>query len=91
MELQIAQVYQLLQEMEKNGDYGLIGGDFNLIPPGKPFDRLSEETQKYYNSQGTEMQLLYDKYQPIPTYEEVNGDDYQKWFTAMSTKDKEKI
>jgi endonuclease/exonuclease/phosphatase family metal-dependent hydrolase len=85
MELQVAQVDKFLNEIERSGNYGFIGGDFNLIPPGKQFDLLPEKSKKYYNPKGTEIKLLFDKYKTVPSYEELNGPDYMKWMTAMST------
>ncbi len=85
LEMQVNQVDEILGDIEKAGSYGFIAGDFNLIPPGKAFSRLAPDSQKYYNPNGSEIKVLYDKYNALPTFDEVNGDDYKKWFSAMST------
>lgn len=90
MSRQIAQVDQLLSDLEKQGNVGFIGGDFNLIPPGKAFSRLSEKTKGYYNPEGSEIKLLYDNYKVIPTLAEVDGPDYLKWAASTGTAGKVK-
>lgn len=88
MELQVSKVDELLDKVERSGNYGFIGGDFNLIPPGKHFDLLPEKSKKYYNSKGTEIKVLFDKYKTVPSYEQLNGPDYMKWMTYTSKANK---
>ena len=81
MERQVALVDQILEKIENTGRYGFIGGDFNLIPSGKPYSRLPEKSKPHFNPKGTEIQVLFDKFNTVPTFDEVNGSRYRKWLT----------
>ena len=85
MEKQVALVDQLLTQIEQRKEIGFIAGDFNLIPPGKAYDRLSDFNKRYYHPNGTEIAVLFHKYFTIPTIADLNGDDYEKWYTNMAT------
>jgi len=50
MEKQVARVDALLTQISRSGAPGFIAGDFNLIPPGKAYERLSAYNKRllYY-------------------------------------------
>jgi endonuclease/exonuclease/phosphatase family metal-dependent hydrolase len=59
----------------------VLGGDFNLLPfDDAAYQRLAPEQQKYYNPQ-SELKFLTDKFQVVPTIEDTNGVDFEKWLT----------
>ncbi len=89
MERQVGQVDKILSKMEQEGNFGFIGGDFNLLPPGKAFSRLGRE-QEYYNPTGSEIKPLFDKFKPVPTYAELEGENYKDWYTHTATSSPEK-
>jgi len=91
MEKQIEQVDQLFIDIEKNKGLGFVAGDFNLIPPGSAYERLSAFNKRYFNAQGTEIALLFEKYLTVPGIEEVNGINYEKWYTNMATNKDPKV
>lgn len=80
MEKQVKQVLLLLEKTTQAGFSWIIGGDFNLIPPGKAYSLLPEDQQRYFEEK-TELEPLFEKYQSVPSVEEANGADYEKWFT----------
>ncbi len=69
---QIEEIHSLLNEKSSDGTPWIIGGDFNLEPPGngKP-GRQGEEVIK----------PLYEEYRAVPGYEEVNGPNPEDWYT----------
>jgi endonuclease/exonuclease/phosphatase family metal-dependent hydrolase len=91
MEKQIEQVDKLLIDIEKNNGIGFAGGDFNLIPPGNAYRRLSAFNKRYYNELGTELAPLFEKYLMVPGLNEVNGENYQRWYTNMATDSDPKV
>jgi endonuclease/exonuclease/phosphatase family metal-dependent hydrolase len=91
MEKQVSQVDQLLTQISRSGSVGFIGGDFNLIPPGEAYKRLSEYNKGYYNPSGTEIEILFKKYLSVPALADLVGDDYTKWYTNMVTNANPKI
>ena len=66
---QVKEVHSLLEQTSSAGNPWIIGGDFNLQPPGT----------------GTEeegvLKPLFDNYRAAPGYEEVNGPEPANWYT----------
>lgn len=80
-EIQLAETDNVLSELDAAGIPWVLGGDFNLLPyDDAAYTRLAPEQQKYYNPE-SEIKFLTDKYQVIPTVEETNGADFEKWLT----------
>jgi len=79
--IQLAEVDNVLSELDAAGIPWVLGGDFNLLPfDDAAYARLAPEQQKYYNPK-SEIKFLTDKYQVAPTVEEVTGSDFAQWFT----------
>ncbi len=57
----------------------LIGGDFNLLMPGI-YAAMPDRQKAYYNPT-TELALLTDLYQSVPSLADATGNDKDKWFT----------
>jgi endonuclease/exonuclease/phosphatase family metal-dependent hydrolase len=83
MEKQVDQVKSILDTLSSEDFSWVIGGDFNLLPPGKAYNLLPDEFKKAYKKD-TEIMPLFDNYQVVPNYEQVNGLEYSKWFTHFS-------
>jgi endonuclease/exonuclease/phosphatase family metal-dependent hydrolase len=81
MQQQVAQVGALLDSLTQAGHPWLIGGDFNLLPPGQ-YERVSDSQKRFYQP-ASELQVLYDKYQAIPGPAEINGPDAAEWLTQF--------
>ncbi|MBS3812440.1 endonuclease/exonuclease/phosphatase family protein [Candidatus Bipolaricaulota bacterium] len=77
---QVNKIDRLLRETDTEGRPWILGGDFNLLPPGEKGDEYVETRNGVYGDE-REIKVLFDNYQPVPTYEEVNGDDNEDWFT----------
>ena len=79
MQNQVAAVNDRLETLSRTGNPWLIGGDFNLLPPGQ-FDKLRADQQINFRPE-TELQLLFDKYQALPNLVDTRGDEAQQWLT----------
>ncbi len=80
-DVQLAEIDKVLSDLDAAGIPWALGGDFNLLPyDDAAYQRLAPEQQKYYNPE-SELKLLTDRYQIVPTMEEVTGADFAKWLT----------
>jgi endonuclease/exonuclease/phosphatase family metal-dependent hydrolase len=80
-ELQLAEMHRIFASLSQKGIPWLIGGDFNLLPPGTAaYDRLPSEHRKSYSPQ-SEIEFLFDRHRGIPGETDLNGPDYAGWFT----------
>lgn len=80
MERQVAAVLGLLKTLDDEGVPWVIGGDFNLLPPGGAYLRLAASQQSYFNPR-TEIEPLFSRYRAVPSLLEANGGQRQSWFT----------
>jgi endonuclease/exonuclease/phosphatase family metal-dependent hydrolase len=90
MKRQVSSIYQIMKKLTDRDTPVVVGGDFNLIPPGIHYNILSEKNKKKFNSKGSEIKPLFDEFGTVPTYKELNRIAYRKWFTAMGTQLKNK-
>jgi len=82
MERQVVRVRNLLQGLSAQGKDWAIGGDFNLLPPGGAYDRLSRNQQKYYKPQ-TELAPFFDEFQAVPSAGEADSDSAGEFYTQF--------
>ena len=82
MQRQVAETRDLLDDLTAAGEPWVIGGDFNLLPPGRQYDDLRPPQQAYY-LEDTELSVLTDAYGSVPSVDEANGDDREQWFTHV--------
>lgn len=68
---QVEEIQSIIKETSSEGYPWVIGGDFNLKPPGT-------ETE---GDGGKVIKPLFDNYQAVPGYEEVNGSSQKDWYT----------
>jgi endonuclease/exonuclease/phosphatase family metal-dependent hydrolase len=81
MQRQVAMVSELLDRLSASGQPWLIGGDFNLLPPGAAaYERLKEHEKPAYLAE-TELRPLFERYQVVPGPAEIDGPDAALWFT----------
>ncbi len=71
---QVEEIQGLLKERSESGFPWVIGGDFNLRPPGRGGGDGSEEVIK----------PLFESYRAMPGYEEINGPNPEDWYTYFS-------
>lgn len=82
MEKQVKEVKELLDEKTKKDIPWIIGGDFNLLPPGRSYSRM-EDSEKAYYQEKTELAKIFNDYKGIPAIKNVESNDYAKWFTHI--------
>ena len=81
MQRQVAFLKELLIQRGDEGFPWIIGGDFNLLPPGQ-YDSL-QESERHYFQKETEMQSIYDQFNVIPALEDLNKGNDQQWNTHL--------
>jgi endonuclease/exonuclease/phosphatase family metal-dependent hydrolase len=80
MQQQVALTKGLIDDLGTAGNPWVLGGDFNLLPPGPQFENLPIDQRVYYESD-SELAVLTDTYPSVPSLEEANGTDASTWFT----------
>ena len=78
MDRQVAVVKKALENLE--GFPWLLGGDFNLLPPGIPRSDLPQDEWVFYNAK-TEITPLFDAFQSSVSRETLAGPDRARYFT----------
>ena len=81
LQKQVMQVNELLTQLDSASTPWIIGGDFNLLPPGQ-FSNLTVKQQGYYRPQ-SEIAALTDKHRCIPSINDLRNEP-DKWFTFNS-------
>ncbi len=79
LQQQVEEVDAVLSGLSKENYQFVAGGDFNLLPPGQR-DRLPAAEAEAYR-ETTEMALLYEKFQVIPSLANLNGPESARWLT----------
>jgi endonuclease/exonuclease/phosphatase family metal-dependent hydrolase len=79
MEQQVAAVQALLEQLAAERVSWVLGGDFNLLPPGQ-YQKLAGDQRVYY-AQSTQLAVLYDRYQAVPSLADVTGPAAAAWVT----------
>jgi endonuclease/exonuclease/phosphatase family metal-dependent hydrolase len=80
MQRQVGLVASNLQELTAARNPWVIGGDFNLLPPGPQYDNLPIDQRVYYQSR-SELAVLTDVFPVVPALADANGPDAPSWFT----------
>jgi endonuclease/exonuclease/phosphatase family metal-dependent hydrolase len=80
MQQQVARTRDLLDELTAAEEPWVIGGDFNLLPPGRQYDDLGPAQQAYYEPD-SELSVLTDAHASVPSVDEASGPDREQWFT----------
>jgi endonuclease/exonuclease/phosphatase family metal-dependent hydrolase len=79
MERQIQKVLERLTCLDLRGEPWILGGDFNLLPPGQSV-RLDPESRGMHR-EPSEIAALYERYTGVPTVAEATGEQRQRFFT----------
>ena len=79
MERQIERLLWRLKALDDERRPWILGGDFNLLPPGQSA-LLSRETRGLHR-EPTEICSIYDRYAGVPTVAEATGKQRQRYFT----------
>jgi len=82
MQQQVAKVIQRLEALNQADTPWLIGGDFNLLPPGQ-FSQLSPDQQSNFRAE-TELTPLFARYNVTPNVENTTGHNSPHWYTMFT-------
>ncbi|NNC91171.1 MAG: endonuclease/exonuclease/phosphatase family protein [Acidimicrobiia bacterium] len=80
MQRQVALVGSNLRALSAAGNPWVIGGDFNLLPPGPQYANLPVDQRVYYQPR-SELAVLTDAYPVVPSVADANGPAAAAWFT----------
>ncbi len=80
MQRQVARVRELLAGETAAGRPWLIGGDFNLLPPGPQYANLAPAFRAYYQPQ-SELRVLLRGFSAVPAADVLSGSDSSAWYT----------
>ena len=80
MQQQVAETRRRLDLLTEAGSPWVLGGDLNLLPPGRQYDDLGPAQQAYYQ-ESSELAVLTDVHASVPSPDEANGPDRASWFT----------
>ncbi|OJJ19515.1 endonuclease [marine bacterium AO1-C] len=80
MEQQVAMLDKMLKERTKQGLPWVVGGDFNLLPPGEAYKELTDYQKQYYKPE-TEIASFFKDYQAVPNAAQTTGNRRIEWFT----------
>lgn len=80
MQRQVDYVIGLLGRTVSEGRSFVIGGDFNLVPPGLSYSRLPEDEKPMFQTD-TEIAKLYALYKGYPRVEDVDGPEGGRFLT----------
>jgi endonuclease/exonuclease/phosphatase family metal-dependent hydrolase len=79
MERQVEKVLERLNWLSQANQPWLLGGDFNLLPPGQ-LAVLSPESRGIHQ-EPSEIRSLYERYSGVPTVSEATGSQRHRYFT----------
>jgi endonuclease/exonuclease/phosphatase family metal-dependent hydrolase len=80
MERQLATAAALLDRCTRQGIPWLIGGDFNLLPPGPARAALPPQHQEGYR-EPSELAPWFARYHAVPALPDLTGPDRARWYT----------
>ena len=80
MEKQVAAVKKILDRHTNVHRPWLVGGDFNLLPPGDAYQQLPAAQRSDYRPE-TEINPLFEAFHAIPGPKDMSSPQRRQWFT----------
>ena len=81
MKRQVGKVDEILSDADNQGGW-IIGGDFNLLPPGHTWDGPRPADSSHRSGQ-TDIAPLYEKYGAFPSLSDVSSASYKDFYTQF--------
>ena len=79
MERQVERLLWRLKSLDEQHLAWILGGDFNLLPPGQ--SALLSREARGLHSEPTEICSIYERYAGVPTVAEATGEHMRRYFT----------
>jgi endonuclease/exonuclease/phosphatase family metal-dependent hydrolase len=79
MERQIRKVLERLNQLTQANQPWILGGDFNLLPPGQ--STLLTPENRGIHREPSEIETLFERYSGVPTVSEATGNQMPRYFT----------
>ena len=89
MDRQVSKLHRFLSHLDQQNRPWIIGGDFNLLPPGQRA-RLPVETRGTY-SEPSAITRIYRSYQGVPTVHDATAKEMDQFFTFTRRTDSKRI
>ena len=89
LDRQVNKLHRFLAHLDQQNRPWIIGGDFNLLPPGQRA-RLPVETRGTY-SEPSEITRIYRDYQGVPTVHDATARAMEQFFTFTRRNDSERV
>ena len=61
----------------------IVGGDFNMLPDKKFLQYVSQAQQMFYTQEDQHFKQFFQRYQSIPTLQDLNGANFKNYFTFL--------
>jgi endonuclease/exonuclease/phosphatase family metal-dependent hydrolase len=89
MERQVTKLHRFLTHLDQQNRPWIIGGDFNLLPPGQRA-RLPVGTRAGY-SEPSAITQIYRSYQGVPTVHDATSQAMAQFFTYTTRSDSKRV
>lgn len=89
MDRQVNKLHRFLAHLDQQNRPWIIGGDFNLLPPGQRA-RLPVQTRGTY-SEPSEITPIYRDYQGVPTVHDATARAMEQFFTFTRRDDSRRV
>jgi endonuclease/exonuclease/phosphatase family metal-dependent hydrolase len=89
MERQVDHVLTRLVSLDQKGVPWIIGGDFNLLPPGQ-WARLDLE-EKGCHREPSEISAIFERYQGVPDISSASGEQMRDFMTFTKRVEKDRV
>ncbi len=82
MKRQVGKLIEILSVVDAETHPWIIGGDFNLLPPGHTWDGPLPSDSSHRTGQ-TDIFPLYEKYAAFPSLDDISGPSYRDFYTQF--------
>jgi len=82
---QISYAFNYLKNIQQEGGYAVLGGDFNSLPHATMHQYLKNPERRLYYKNKPALTNLLKRFQSAPSFADTQSNSFQRWFTAYSS------